>query len=81
MKAMKRVRMGGVDVAKILTPEERQDKGTIVAALEMRLFQTSLNGSQEQTLRDFLDSKTKMTDADILTAIRLMMSTPDYQVT
>jgi uncharacterized protein (DUF1800 family) len=81
MKALKRVRMGGVDVDKILTPEECRDKGTIVAALEMRLFQTSLNAAQEQTLREFLDSKTKMSNADILTAIRLMMSTPDYQVT
>ena len=81
MKAMKRIRMGTVNIEKILTPDERTDKGTIVAALEMRLFQTSLNASQEQTLREFLDSKTKMSDADILTAIRLMMSTPDYQIT
>lgn len=81
MKAMQRIRMGGVKVDKILLPDEKADKGTIVAALEHRLFQTSLSGDQEQTLREFLNSKTKMTDADILTAIRLMMSTPDYQVT
>ena len=80
MKALKRIRIGAVDVNQILTSEERKDKGTIVAALEMRLFQTSLNAAQEQTLREFLNSKTKMSDADILTAIRLMMSTPDYQV-
>ncbi len=81
MKALQRVRMGGVNVEKILPPEERADKGTIVAALEHRLFQTSLKSDQEQALREFLNSKTKMTDADIITAIRLMMSTPDYQVT
>jgi uncharacterized protein (DUF1800 family) len=80
MKAMQRVRMGGVKVDKILTPEQRADKAAIVAALENRLFQTKLDPDQEQTLREFLDSKTKMTNADILTAIRLMMSTPDYQV-
>ena len=81
MQAMQRVRMGGVAVEKILTPEQRADKATIVAALEHRLFQTTLNTDQEQTLREFLDSKTKMSDADIRTAVRLMMSTPAYQVT
>jgi hypothetical protein len=81
MKALQRVRMGGMNVEKILTPDERDDKGTIVAALEMRLFQTSLSADQEQTLRDFLEAKTKLTDADIITATRLMMSTPEFQVT
>ena len=81
MKALQRVRMGGVNVEKILTPDERADKATIVAALEQRLFQTTLNNGQEQTLREFLDSKIKMSNADIVTTIRLMMSTPEYQVT
>jgi uncharacterized protein (DUF1800 family) len=81
MQALQRVRMGGVDVEKILTPEQRADKATIVAALEHRLFQTTLNSDQEQTLREFLDAKTKLSDADIVTTIRLMMSTPEYQVT
>jgi uncharacterized protein (DUF1800 family) len=80
-KVLQRMRMGGVNVEKILTPDERSDKNLIVAALEHRLFQTVLNSDQQQTLRDFLDSKTKMSDADIVTTIRLMMSTPEYQVT
>ena len=80
-KAMERIRMGGVSVEKILTPEERTDNHAIIAALQNRLFQTSLSVNQQQDLQEFLDSKTKMSDADILTAIRLMMSTPDYQVT
>jgi uncharacterized protein (DUF1800 family) len=81
MKVMQRVRMGGLDVEKVLTPDQRADKATIVAALEHRLFQTTLSTDQEQTLREFLDSKTKMSNADIITTARLMMSTPDYQVT
>ena len=81
MKIFQRVRMGGVDVEKILTPEQRASKPTIVAALEHRLFQATLNSEQEQTLREFLDSKTQLSDADIITTIRLMMSTPEYQVT
>jgi uncharacterized protein (DUF1800 family) len=81
MKVLQRVRMGGVDVEKILTPEERADNKTIIASLQQRLFQTTLNKTQQEALQEFLDSKTRMTDADIATAIRLMMSTPEYQVT
>ncbi|HEV2693686.1 MAG TPA: DUF1800 domain-containing protein [Verrucomicrobiae bacterium] len=81
VKAMQRVRMGGVNLDKILTPEERTDKDAIVRSLQNRLFQTTLKKDQQETLRDFLDEKTKLNDADIVTAIRLMMSTPDYQVT
>jgi hypothetical protein len=81
MKVLKRMKMGGVPLDKILSTEQRADKRSILAALEVRLFQGSLNTEQEQTLREFLDNKTKLTDADILTTIRLMMSTPEYQVT
>jgi uncharacterized protein (DUF1800 family) len=81
MKMLQRIRLGGVNVEKILTPEERADKNKIVAALEHRLFQAALHSGQQQTLRDFLDAKTNLSNADIITAIRLMMSTPEYQVT
>jgi hypothetical protein len=80
-KAFQRIRMGGVNVQKILTPEERADKDMIVASLQHRLFQTTLNTNQQAALQEFLDSKTKMSDADIAETIRLMMSTPEYQVT
>jgi len=80
-KALQGMRMGGVNLGKILPPEERTDNHAIIASLQKRLFQTSLSANQQQDLQEFLDSKTKMSDADILTAIRLMMSTPDYQVT
>ena len=81
MKMMQRIRMGGVDVEKILTPEQRADKDLLVTALEKRLLQSSFTGKQEKALYEFLDSKTKLENADILTAIRLVMSTPEYQVT
>jgi uncharacterized protein (DUF1800 family) len=79
-KIAERVHIGGVDVEKILTPEERADKNKLVDSLEHRLLQSTLSNEQEQALRDFLDSKTKLSNADILTAIRLVMSTPEYQV-
>jgi hypothetical protein len=81
MKAVQRLRVGGVTLDKILTPEQRAGKPAILAALERRLFQTALNIQQERALREFLDSKNSLSDPDILTLIRLMMSTPDYQVT
>jgi len=81
MRVLEHMRVGGVKLDKILTPEDRKDNHTIIASLQNRLFQTTLKKDQQDALQEFLDAKTKMSDADILTAIRLMMSTPEYQVT
>jgi hypothetical protein len=80
-KAVQRIHVGGVAAEKILTPDERANPDTLVVALEHRLLQSRFKGGQEKALRDFLGSKTKLTDADIQTAIRLVMATPQYQVT
>ena len=76
-----RIHIGGVDVDKILTPDERMDKDLVVASLEHRLLQSDLTDNQENALREFLDSRTQLNDADILTVVRLVMATPSYQVT
>lgn len=78
---MKNLRMGGVKVENILTEQERTDKDALVAALEKRLLQGKLKGKQEKTLREFLDSKQNLEASDIRDAIRLVMSTPEYQLT
>ncbi len=70
-----------VDVDKILTEEQRADKTKLVAALEQRLLQAKLRGKQEQALQDYLAAQTTLDNAAILGAIRLMMSTPEYQLT
>jgi uncharacterized protein (DUF1800 family) len=75
------LRLGGVKVEKILTEQERTDKDALVAALEKRLLQCKLKAKQEKTLREFLDSKQKLDESDIRDAIRLVMSTPEYQLT
>lgn len=80
-KAAQRVHIGGVDVEKILTPEERADKGKLVASLQHRLLQSTLSNKQAEALRDFLDSRANLNEADIRNVIRLVMSTPEYQVT
>jgi uncharacterized protein (DUF1800 family) len=76
-----RVRIGGVSVDKIVSPEEMADKDLLVKSLEHRLLQTTLKNEQQRALRDFLDTKTKLDDAAVKTAIRLVMATPQYQVT
>ena len=78
---MRNLRAGGVDVNKIFTEEERTNKERLIAALEKRLLQASLAGSREKTLREFLDSKKDIDESDIRDAIRLVMSTQEYQVT
>jgi uncharacterized protein (DUF1800 family) len=76
-----RVRVGGVSVDKIVSPAEFADKDLLVKSLEHRLLQTTLKDEQQKALRDFLGSKTKLDDMDVRTAIRLVMATPQYQVT
>jgi uncharacterized protein (DUF1800 family) len=77
----KRVHVGGVDIEKILSPDERTDKDRLVAALQHRLLQSALKGDQAKALGDFLGARGKLNNADIRSAIRLVMCTPEYQVT
>ena len=60
--AAERVHIGGVDVEKILTPEERSDKGQLIASLQHRLLQSTLSNEQDRALRDFLNSRAKLND-------------------
>jgi uncharacterized protein (DUF1800 family) len=72
---------GSVQVSKLLTSQQRQDKRTLLAELEKRLLQSTLKPRQQQALRDYLDSKGELDDDEIRNAIRLVMSTPEYQLT
>ena len=70
-----------VEVTKILTPEERSTKSALLPALERRLLQGKLKPKQEATLREYLDHRSSLDEHDILETIRLLMSTPEYQLT
>ena len=70
-----------VDVTKLLSSAERAGDATVIPALEKRLLQSSLKPKQEQTLRAYLDSRTAPNDTDLRETIRLLMSTPEYQLT
>jgi uncharacterized protein (DUF1800 family) len=74
-------RVGGVDAAKLFTETERTNKDALIAALERRLLQSRLTPKQETALRQFLDSQGPLEDRQILDAIQLVMSTPEYQLT
>ncbi len=75
------LRVGGVEVEKLFTEKERTDKAALVAALEKRLLQDHLKPKQEKVLREFLDTRPELDQDAIRTAIRLVMSTPEYQLT
>jgi len=74
-------KMPAVDVSKILSPEERRSKKLLIPALEKRFLQAKLKDKQTGTLREFLDGRGELDDQDIRHTIRLIMSTPEYQLT
>ena len=78
---MRTARVPRVDVKKLFSDRERTDKSGLIAALEKRLLQAELKPKQKTALRDYLDSRGELSEADILGAIRLVMSTPEYQLT
>jgi hypothetical protein len=78
---LQKMRAGGVNVERILTPEERADKMRLMHALEKRLLQSALKGKQQESLKEYLESKADLDESEIRGAIRLIMSTPEYQLT
>jgi Protein of unknown function (DUF1800) len=70
-----------VDISKLVTRDERQNKEELIAGLEKRLIQGKLQPKQEQTLRDYLSSQPVVNRDVLMNTIRLMMSTPEYQLT
>jgi uncharacterized protein (DUF1800 family) len=72
--------VGKANPEKLFSEHERSDKDALVAALENRLLQDKLKPKQEKVLRDYLDSETELNNTIILNAVRLVMSTPEYQL-
>ena len=70
-----------MDATKIVPEADRATKEKLIASLEQRLIQDKLKPKQEQVLREYLDSRNSLDDATVLHAIRLVMSTPEYQLT
>ena len=80
-RRLDQMHMRGVDVDKLFTEKERTDAEALVPALERRLLQAKLTPGQDKVLREYLDGQPRLDEGAILNAIRLVMSTPEYQVT
>ncbi len=72
---------GRVEVSKIFTEKERSQPEALIAALEKRLLQDHLKPNQENVLQEYVGSQEQLNDEAVLNAIRLVMSTPEYQLT
>jgi uncharacterized protein (DUF1800 family) len=69
-----------VEVHKLLNEQERRSKRGLLAALQKRLLQGPIKPAREAVLREYLDSQGELDDHDILETIRLLMSTPEFQL-
>jgi len=82
MKLRKRLAHGAkVDADKLFPESLRADKTKLLAAMQKRLLQGELTEAHQSAARAFLESEGDLDDVDILQAIRLIMSTPEYQLT
>ncbi len=72
--------MPQVDVAKILSPEQRRNKNQVIPALEKHFLAGKLKDKQRSVLSNYLDGRGELDDDDIRHVIRLLMSTPEYQL-
>lgn len=74
-------RLPEVEVTKILSAEERRNKAAVIPALEKHFLAARLKEKQRQVLTNYLDGRGELDDDDIRHAIRLLMCTPEYQLT
>jgi hypothetical protein len=78
---MRPLRHAPVDVAKLFPGDLRGNKSKLVAALQKRFLQGELRPEHQSSLRAYLDAQAEIDDPDVLHAIRLLMCTPEYQLT
>ena len=70
-----------VDPDKLVGAKDRENKTALLAALERRLLQGELKPKQKQALTDYLNAQGELDSHDVLEAVRLIMSTPEFQLT
>ena len=58
-----------------------RDQKALAAELERRFLQGKLSAGHRETLQAYLDSQGELDEEDVLHAIRLVMCTPEYQLT
>jgi len=80
-RRLERMRLTGVNPDKLFTAEQLGTREKFIAALERRFLQAELKPAQRKALHEFLDARGESDSDDILGAVRLVMCTPDYQLT
>ncbi len=69
------------DCSTLFTERDRSNPTEFLQALQSRFLEAELNPLRKASLSDFLKSRSPLEEADIRKAIRLIMSTPEYQLT
>lgn len=80
-RRLERMRITGVNPDKLFNAELLASRDKFIAALEQRFLQAELKPAQRKALNEFLDARGELDADDILGAVRLVMCTPDYQLT
>lgn len=69
------------EVDRLVPSEARRDQAALIAALERRFLQATLKSKHRATLEEYLASQGELDDEDIRQTIRLLMCTPEFQLT
>jgi len=70
-----------VDIGPLFTPMDLSNPASFLAALQARFLNADLAPERQGSLSDFLKSRSPLEETDIRKAIRLIMCTPEYQLT
>jgi uncharacterized protein (DUF1800 family) len=69
------------DTTSLFTPADLSTPGSFLDALQARFLNAQLSPKRLASFNDFLKSKSPLEEADIRKSIRLIMCTPEYQLT
>ena len=69
------------DTTTLFTEMDRSNPLEFLEALQARFLNADLNPLRKATMADFLKSRSPLEEADIRKSIRLIMCTPEYQLT
>lgn len=75
------LQLSPVDVTSLFTPEQLANPDVFLAALQERFVNGELKPQRLAPIRDFLKTKNPIAPEDVRKSIRLLMSTPEYQLT
>jgi hypothetical protein len=70
-----------VDISTLFTPMDLSNPTSFLDALQARFLNAALAPERQGSLSDFLKSRSPLEETDIRKAIRLIMCTPEYQLT